>query len=123
MLTVLVLAQASAAAPELTPFLAYGLGGLLVVCAIFGLVWFKPGVDRIIRDKEAVEKQRDDFMAANTSQVLPAIQASSEANRDTAKAITALTTEVVSLRTQVASMEREMTLLRSALQQQGRPGS
>jgi hypothetical protein len=84
----LILAQAgSSTAPSVTggfdpsTLLQYGLGGILAVAAIFGLIWFRPAVDRILKDKEAVEQQRDALVKLNTDQTIPAITGQAETNR------------------------------------------
>jgi hypothetical protein len=44
-------------ADEVTPYLNYGVLGLLVLAIFFGWVWAKPAVDRIIAERDAAVAQ------------------------------------------------------------------
>ncbi len=42
----------------------------VIVCLLFGVLWAKPSVDRIIADKEKAEEQRDQLLAT-TGKIVP----------------------------------------------------
>lgn len=44
-------------ADEVTPYLNYGVLGLLVLAIFFGWVWAKPAVDRVIAERDAAVSQ------------------------------------------------------------------
>ena len=76
-------------ADEITPYLNYGVLGLLVLAIFFGWVWAKPAVDRIIAERDAAverliaerdrliqeraraEQQRDAALAIAQDKIVP----------------------------------------------------
>ena len=74
---------------EITPFLNYGVLGLLVLAIFFGWVWPRPSVDRVVEEKEAsivrlaaerdrlieerarAEQQRDAALAIAQDKIVP----------------------------------------------------
>lgn len=43
----------------------------IIVCLIFGFFWTKPAVDRILRDKEKAEAQRDALISVYEKEIIP----------------------------------------------------
>lgn len=48
--------------------------GSVVMLALLGYVWFKPGVDRLVADKEKAEAQRDALIEAYQEEIIPALR-------------------------------------------------
>lgn len=53
--------------------LRYGFPGLCIIGLLTGLLWAKPAVERIIKDKEAAEAQRDRMLEAYETKIIPAL--------------------------------------------------
>jgi len=107
-----ILAQTSdSAVGDLPNFVQYGVLGLVIVAFLIGWIWPKPPVDRLIKDKEAAEAQRDALVKTYEEQVIPAIQAM---NSQILPALTDLATALRDLKDQVAALQ---------LQQASRRGS
>jgi hypothetical protein len=51
----------------------FGVLGAMLLLVIFGWLWSKPSVDRILEDKRRVEAQRDAMVEAYEKQVIPAL--------------------------------------------------
>jgi hypothetical protein len=60
----------------------YGIPGLVIAALLVGLLWAKPAVDRLIRDKEKAEAQRDDLLRMYEEKMLPALTDSIIITRD-----------------------------------------
>lgn len=73
----------------------------VIVFLLFGLLWAKPSVDRILADKEKAEKQRDDLLQVYEDKMLPAMADATTAIRD----ITPVMSDAVSL---IREIRREM---------------
>lgn len=72
MILSIVLVMAADAAPDIiSPWLTYGPLGLMIVGALFGLVWFKPAVDQLKADKAALQAQVDAMVKVNEEKVIP----------------------------------------------------
>jgi hypothetical protein len=60
----------------------YGIPGIVIAAMLLGLLWAKPAVDRLIRDKEKAEAQRDDLLRVYEEKMLPALTDSIVVTRD-----------------------------------------
>lgn len=60
----------------------YGIPGLVIAALLIGLLWAKPSVDRLIRDKERAEEQRDELLRIYEEKMLPALTDSIVVARD-----------------------------------------
>lgn len=76
-------------------YVQYGVLGLIVIGFLLGLIWAKPAVDRLIKDKEAAEAQRDALIKTYEEQVIPLLR---EVDQKVVPAITELATAVRDLR-------------------------
>jgi hypothetical protein len=47
--------------------------GIILLLSLFGYIWFKPSIDRLIADKEKAETQRDALVAVYETQVIPVL--------------------------------------------------
>lgn len=56
-----------------TALIQFGILGIIVALILFGWLWAKPSVDRIIRDKERAEEQRDQMIDIYQKQVIPVL--------------------------------------------------
>jgi hypothetical protein len=69
--------------PDLFSYiLQYGFPGVVIVSMLVGLIWAKPAVDRLIKDKEKAEAQRDDLLRVYEEKMLPALTDSITITRD-----------------------------------------
>lgn len=83
----LLLAQAespsgSGTTDIVTMLFQYGIPGLVIAALLVGLLWAKPSVDRLIKDKEKAEAQRDDLLRIYEEKMLPALTDSIVVTRD-----------------------------------------
>jgi hypothetical protein len=60
----------------------YGIPGLVIAALLVGLLWAKPAVDRLIRDKEKAETQRDELLRVYEEKMLPTLADSIVITRD-----------------------------------------
>lgn len=60
----------------------YGVPGLVIAALLVGLLWAKPSVDRLIKDKERAEAQRDELLRIYEEKLLPALSDSIVVTRD-----------------------------------------
>lgn len=60
----------------------YGIPGLVIAALLVGLLWAKPAVDRLLRDKEKAENQRDELLRVYEEKMLPALADSILVTRD-----------------------------------------
>lgn len=60
----------------------YGIPGLVIAALLVGLLWAKPAVDRLLRDKEKAETQRDELLKVYEEKILPALADSIVVTRD-----------------------------------------
>ncbi len=79
-----------------TDFIGYlfqfGIPGLVIAALLVGLLWAKPAVDRLIRDKEKAEAQRDELLRIYEEKMLPALADSIVITRDLKPVIQEVTT-------------------------------
>lgn len=54
-----------------TALIQFGVLGVILMLLLFGYIWAKPSVDRIIADKEKAEAQRDAMLELQQTQVIP----------------------------------------------------
>lgn len=66
--------QPTASSTGIFEYIQYGVLGLVVVGFLVGFIWAKPAVDRLIKDKEAAEHQRDQLIETYEKQVIPLLQ-------------------------------------------------
>lgn len=61
------------AATDGTPFdlVQFGVLGIILMLVLFGFLWAKPSVDRIIKDKERAEAQRDAMIETYEEKIIP----------------------------------------------------
>lgn len=80
------LAQDAAASDGATDIVSelfqYGIPGLVIAALLVGLLWAKPAVDRLLRDKEKAEAQRDELLRVYEEKMLPALADSIVVTRD-----------------------------------------
>lgn len=62
--------------------LQYGIPGVVIAAMLIGWLWAKPAVDRLIKDKEKAESQRDDLLRVYEEKMLPALTDSIIVTRD-----------------------------------------
>lgn len=72
----------SGSADFVTLLLQYGIPGMVIAALLVGLLWAKPSVDRLIRDKERAEQQRDELLRIYEEKMLPALTDSIVVTRD-----------------------------------------
>lgn len=66
---------------DVLQFLQYGVLGLVIVAALMGWIWFKPGVDNLLSDRDRLNNQLDMLNTFNREVVIPAITQSNELMR------------------------------------------
>lgn len=66
--------QPSSTTSGIFEYIQYGVLGLVVVGFLAGFIWAKPAVDRLIKDKESAEHQRDQLIETYEKQVIPLLQ-------------------------------------------------
>lgn len=98
MILLTIFAQAAQTGTGAVEFIQYGVLGLVVLGFLVGYIWPKPAVDRILKDKEAAEHQRDAMIEAWNHEVIPILQALPE---KVVPAIAELTLEVRALRSEL----------------------
>lgn len=76
----------------------YGVPGIVIAALLVGLLWAKPAVDRLIRDKEKAEQQRDDLLRVYEEKMLPALADSIIVTRDLKPVIQEVSTILVQVR-------------------------
>lgn len=59
---------------DLTSLIQYGVLGVVLILVLFGYLWAKPSVDRVLEDKAKVEKQRDDLLDLYQNEVIPVLR-------------------------------------------------
>jgi hypothetical protein len=47
--------------------------GIVLLLSLFGYIWFKPSIDRLIADKEKAEAQRDALVDIYETKVIPVL--------------------------------------------------
>lgn len=52
----------------------FGVLGVIVTLILFGWLWAKPAVDRLAKDKERAEAQRDALIDVYQREVIPALR-------------------------------------------------
>lgn len=82
----------------ITMLLQYGIPGLVIAALLVGLLWAKPSVDRLIKDKEKAELQRDELLRVYEEKMLPALTDSIVVTRDMKPVIQEVTTLLVQVR-------------------------
>lgn len=97
-----VIVQAEPSGGDNTDFIGYlfqyGIPGLVIAALLVGLIWAKPAVDRLIRDKEKAEAQRDDLLRVYEEKMLPALTDSIAVTRDLKPVIQEVTTVLVKVK-------------------------
>lgn len=107
---ILAQAEPTSNSPDLVGFLLqYGIPGFVIAALLLGLLWAKPAVDRVIRDKDSViaqliadkdkaERQRDELLRVYEEKMLPALTDSIVVTRDLKPVIQDVTTVLVKVR-------------------------
>lgn len=81
-----------------TMLFQYGVPGLVIAALLVGLLWAKPSVDRLIKDKEKAEAQRDQLLTVYEEKMLPALTDSIVVTRDLKPVIQDVTTVLAQVR-------------------------
>lgn len=58
---------------DLTSLIQYGVLGVVLILVLFGYLWAKPSVDRILKDKAKAEEQRDALLDIYQTRVIPVL--------------------------------------------------
>jgi hypothetical protein len=107
LLLVLAQAEPSAGSEDLTGYLLqYGIPGVVILAMLGGLLWAKPAVDRLIRDKEKAETQRDDLLRVYEQKMLPALTDSIVITRDLKPVIQEVTTVLSKVKDELDKRQR-----------------
>lgn len=59
------------ATPSFDYLLNFGVLGLVMLALLTGFLWPKPSVDRVLKDKEIAEAQRDAMLQVYEQRVIP----------------------------------------------------
>lgn len=86
--------------------LQYGVVGVVVIAMLVGLLWAKPAVDRLIKDKEKAESQRDDLLRVYEEKMLPALTDSIVVTRDLKPVIQDVTTVLAQVKAELDRRSR-----------------
>lgn len=81
--------------------LQYGIPGVVIAAMLIGWLWAKPAVDRLIRDKEKAESQRDDLLRIYEEKMLPALTDSIIVTRDLKPVIQDVTTVLAQVKAEL----------------------
>lgn len=76
-----------AVAGDPTDLIQFGVVGVILMLILFGFLWAKPAVDRLIADKERAEAQRDALVETYQKEIIPVLGL---AARGTEKAVTVI---------------------------------
>lgn len=81
-----IISAATDTTPDLVKvILAYGVTPIvLIAMSTFGIVWFKPAVDRLLADLDAVTKKLDDRDALLRDIIVPAVTESNTVLKEVA---------------------------------------
>lgn len=80
-----------------TDLIQFGALGVVVMLILFGFLEAKPAVDRLIRDKEAAEAQRDALVDVYQTEVIPALAQVNQGLTRVADQVVPLMTETKAL--------------------------
>jgi hypothetical protein len=80
----------------------YGVPGLVIAALLTGLLWAKPAVERLLRDKEKAEQQRDELLRVYEEKMLPALADSIIVTRDLKPVIQDVTLIMAQVRDELA---------------------
>lgn len=80
----------------------YGIPGLVIAALLVGLLWAKPAVDRLLRDKEKAENQRDELLRVYEEKMLPALADSIVITRDLKPVIQEVTLVMAQVKDELA---------------------
>ena len=58
---------------DITALVQYGVLGVILILVLLGYLWAKPSVDRLIKDKERAEEQRDALLDTYQTKVIPVL--------------------------------------------------
>jgi hypothetical protein len=89
-----------------TTLFQYGVPGLVIAALLVGLLWAKPSVDRLIKDKEKAEEQRDQLLSIYEEKMLPALTDSIAVTRDLKPIIQDVTTILAQIRDDMSRRDR-----------------
>lgn len=99
--------QSSGGATDFVGFLfQFGIPGMVIAALLVGLLWAKPAVDRLIRDKERAEEQRDELLRIYEEKMLPALTDSIVVTRDLKPVIQDVTTVLAQVKDELARSKR-----------------
>lgn len=101
-------AQAPASGTDVVAyFVQYGIPGLVIAALLLGLLWAKPAVDRLIKDKERAEHQRDALLEIYEEKLLPALTDSISVTRDLKPLLTDVVATLAAVREQMGRADRD----------------
>lgn len=104
-----VLAQSSSSGDStdvIGYLLQYGIPGVVIAAMLVGWLWAKPAVDRLIKDKEKAEAQRDDLLRVYEEKMLPALTDSIVITRDLKPVIQDVTNTLSKVKDELAKGQR-----------------
>lgn len=84
-----------------------GVAGIVIVLFLAGYLWAKPAVDRLIKDKERAEAQRDELLRVYEEKMLPALSDSIVVTRDLKPIIQEVTTVLAQVKGELARGPRQ----------------
>lgn len=90
-----------------TMLFQYGIPGLVIAALLVGLLWARPSVDRLIKDKEKAELQRDELLRIYEEKMLPALTDSIVVTRDLKPVVQEVTTILAQVRDDMHRRSRE----------------
>lgn len=95
---------------SLPDFVQYGVLGLVICAFLAGWIWPKPPVDRLLKDKESAEAQRNALVETYEKVVIPAIQ---QMNTMVLPALTELAVALREVKEQLQALQVQVAGLRS----------
>lgn len=96
---------AGATGNDPTALIQFGVLGVILMLILFGFLWAKPSVDRILVDKDRAEKQRDELIDLYHQQIVPLLV---ETKDKTLPLMTELSHTMVEVRDELRQLSGEV---------------